>query len=43
MDLIPGGADDLGYLFKRVTFKLHDTYHNPNRGMSLRATAKDVC
>lgn len=31
MDLIPGGNDDLQYLFKRVTFKLHDTYHNPNR------------
>ncbi|KAJ8589053.1 yeats family protein [Rhizopogon salebrosus TDB-379] len=26
-----GGADDLGYFIKRVTFKLHDTYPNPTR------------
>ncbi|KAG6378966.1 yeats-domain-containing protein [Boletus reticuloceps] len=26
-----GGADDLGYLIKRVTFKLHETYANPSR------------
>lgn len=26
-----GGADDLNYFIKRVTFKLHDTYPNPNR------------
>ena len=31
---IVGGADDLGYLIKRVTFKLHDTYQNPTRGKS---------
>ena len=28
---IVGGADDLSYFIKRVTFKLHDTYPNPNR------------
>lgn len=28
---IVGGADDLSYFIKRVTFKLHDTYTNPNR------------
>lgn len=28
---IVGGADDLSYFIKRVTFKLHDTYANPNR------------
>lgn len=28
---IVGGADDLGYFIKRVTFKLHDTYPNPTR------------
>ncbi|KAH7931162.1 yeats family protein [Leucogyrophana mollusca] len=28
---IVGGADDLGYFVKRVTFKLHDTYTNPTR------------
>jgi YEATS domain-containing protein 4 len=26
-----GGADDLNYFIKRVTFKLHDTYPNPTR------------
>ena len=31
MDYIPGGADDLSYLLKRVTFKLHETYPNPSR------------
>lgn len=29
---MPGGADDLSYLIKKVTFKLHETYPNPNRG-----------
>lgn len=28
---IVGGADDLSYFIKRVTFKLHDTYPTPNR------------
>lgn len=28
---IVGGADDLSYFIKRVTFKLHDTYANPTR------------
>ncbi|KAH7912966.1 yeats family protein [Hygrophoropsis aurantiaca] len=28
---IVGGADDLSYFIKRVTFKLHDTYTNPTR------------
>ncbi|KAI0092139.1 yeats family protein [Irpex rosettiformis] len=28
-----GGADDLSYFIKRVTFKLHDTYANPNRNV----------
>ncbi|KAF7294190.1 hypothetical protein HMN09_01147400 [Mycena chlorophos] len=28
-----GGADDLGYFIKRVTFKLHDTYANPQRNI----------
>lgn len=30
-DFITGGADDLSWLIKRVTFKLHDTYPTPNR------------
>ncbi|KAH9482322.1 Protein AF-9-like protein [Psilocybe cubensis] len=28
-----GGADDLSYFIKRVTFKLHDTYPNPSRNV----------
>lgn len=32
---IVGGADDLGYFIKRVTFKLHDTYANPTRSTCL--------
>ncbi|GLB34166.1 putative yeats-domain-containing protein [Lyophyllum shimeji] len=28
-----GGADDLSYFIKRVTFKLHDTYPNPTRNV----------
>nr|XP_018260892.1 YEATS domain-containing protein 4 [Kwoniella dejecticola CBS 10117]OBR83050.1 YEATS domain-containing protein 4 [Kwoniella dejecticola CBS 10117] len=31
IDYLPGGADDLSYLIKKVTFKLHDTYASPNR------------
>ncbi|KAG1755348.1 yeats family protein [Suillus lakei] len=30
---VVGGADDLGYFIKRVTFKLHDTYPNPTRNI----------
>ncbi|KIJ69880.1 hypothetical protein HYDPIDRAFT_104530 [Hydnomerulius pinastri MD-312] len=30
---IVGGADDLGYFIKRVTFKLHETYTNPSRNI----------
>lgn len=30
---IVGGADDLSYFIKRVTFKLHDTYANPTRNV----------
>ncbi|CCL98248.1 uncharacterized protein FIBRA_00242 [Fibroporia radiculosa] len=30
---IVGGADDLSYFIKRVTFKLHDTYTNPTRNV----------
>jgi hypothetical protein len=30
---IVGGADDISYFIKRVTFKLHDTYPNPTRSM----------
>ena len=32
MNYLPGGADDMSYLLKKVTFKLHETYANPNRG-----------
>jgi hypothetical protein len=32
MDYLPGGADDMSYMIKKVTFKLHETYTNPNRG-----------
>lgn len=28
---IVGGADDLSYFIKRVSFKLHETYPNPMR------------
>lgn len=31
---IVGGADNLGYFIKRVSFKLHDTYANPARSLS---------
>ncbi|KAF5371169.1 hypothetical protein D9758_004153 [Tetrapyrgos nigripes] len=30
---IVGGADDLGYFIKRVTFKLHETYPNSTRNV----------
>ncbi|KAF8338840.1 uncharacterized protein EI90DRAFT_3279412 [Cantharellus anzutake] len=30
---IVGGADDLGYFIKRVTFRLHETYPQPNRNI----------
>ena len=32
IDYITGGADDLSYLLKKVTFRLHETYANPSRG-----------
>jgi YEATS domain-containing protein 4 len=32
MNYLPGGLDDLSYLLKKVTFRLHETYSNPNRG-----------
>lgn len=35
MDYLPGGADDLQYLVKRVVFRLHETYPNPNRSVLL--------
>lgn len=35
MDVLPGGADDLSYLIKRVTFKLHETYTTPSRSEAL--------
>ncbi|EJD53663.1 yeats-domain-containing protein, partial [Auricularia subglabra TFB-10046 SS5] len=28
-----GGADDISHFIKRVTFKLHETYPNPNRNV----------
>ncbi|KAL1412731.1 NuA4 histone H4 acetyltransferase complex and the SWR1 complex subunit [Vanrija albida] len=31
LDYIAGGADDMSYLIKRVVFRLHETYPNPNR------------
>ena len=33
---IVGGADDLSYFIKRVTFKLHDTYPNAVRSKSMK-------
>ncbi|KAH9948813.1 yeats family protein [Amylocystis lapponica] len=30
---VVGGADDISYFIKRVTFKLHDTYSNPTRNL----------
>ncbi|KAF9534590.1 yeats family protein [Crepidotus variabilis] len=30
---VVGGADDLSYFIKRVTFKLHETYPNPSRNI----------
>lgn len=29
-----GGLDDISYFVKKVSFKLHETYPNPNRGRS---------
>ena len=34
-----GGADDLSYFIKRVTFKLHETYPNPSRSACLVSSA----
>jgi len=36
MNYLPGGLDDLSYLLKKVTFRLHETYPNPNRGEHCR-------
>ncbi|WVN86451.1 uncharacterized protein L203_101615 [Cryptococcus depauperatus CBS 7841] len=33
IDELPGGADDLSYFIRKVTFKLHETYPTPNRVM----------
>lgn len=30
-----GGRDDLSHFIKRVTFKLHESFPNPNRGEPL--------
>lgn len=30
-DYLPGGADDMTYMIKRVVFRLHETYPNANR------------
>jgi len=37
-----GGADDLAYFIKRVTFKLHDTYPTPNRSMSVHRYVRRI-
>lgn len=39
---IVGGADDLSYFIKRVTFKLHDTYANPTRSKSPPTKFEDI-
>ena len=31
-----GGADDLSYFIKRVTFRLHETYPNPSRSAFIK-------
>ena len=31
LDHMPGGGDDLSYLIRKVTFKLHETIPNPTR------------
>jgi len=30
---VVGGKDDLSHFIRRVTFKLHESFANPNRGM----------
>jgi len=42
MDYIPGGADDLGYMIKRISFKLYDTYPNANRSAYLCTSVNDI-
>ena len=32
---VVGGKDDLSHFIRRVTFKLHESFASPNRGMSL--------
>lgn len=41
-DFITGGADDLSWLIKRVTFRLHETYPSPNRREFRYRTASRV-
>ena len=43
VDFITGGADDLSWLIKRVTFRLHETYPQPNRGELLCLDALFGC
>lgn len=33
-DLLPGGADDMSYFLKRVSFRLHDSFPTPLRSAS---------
>ena len=40
---IVGGADDLSYFIKRVTFKLHETYQNPARRESPALLKNILC
>ena len=40
---IVGGADDLSYFIKRVTFKLHDTYQNAVRSKSKKESPAFCC
>jgi len=34
VNYLPGGEDDMSYMIKRVVFRLHETYPNPNRSAS---------
>ena len=43
MDELPGGADDMTYMMKRVSFKLHETYPNPNRGAAIHFQLAESC
>lgn len=37
-----GGADDLSYFIKRVTFRLHETYPSPNRSAYYRKIRLEI-